>query len=92
MVILSETRRGFKSTFTLKCNFCSLKKTISTDNEVDKVDINEAAVLGMISTGIGYSQCDKLMSALNVPFMTPTTFQKKKNTVLEWINNAASIM
>ncbi|CAG9761285.1 unnamed protein product [Ceutorhynchus assimilis] len=39
------------------------------------MSINEALTVASISTGIGYSTPDEIMALLNIPFMSPNTYQ-----------------
>lgn len=83
MDIVNDVRKGLKSEFLFECKFCRLIKVISAAREANKVSINE---IGIISTGIGRSQCIELMT---VPFMSIGTFINKQERVSEWITEAA---
>lgn len=75
MEVISETRKGLKSTFTLKCKMCNIIKFIHTeDGDSEKMDVNLAITLGAISTGIGHSQLEELASTIDMPMMTYKTY------------------
>ncbi|CAK1589570.1 unnamed protein product [Parnassius mnemosyne] len=48
------------------------------------LDINTAAVAGAVSVGIGYSQLEELLSAIDLPMMTEPLYQKQH----EFVSNA----
>ncbi|XP_022904610.2 uncharacterized protein [Onthophagus taurus] len=91
MVLIKETRKGLKSTFTLQCKICGLVDSIGTSSETsDLMNINEATILGAISTGIGYAQCQEFLNVLQVPFMRQETFKKAFCKVADVIHETAS--
>ncbi|CAG4953640.1 unnamed protein product [Parnassius apollo] len=58
---------------------CKEKYIVSGD-----LDINTAVVAGAVSVGIGYSQLDELLSAIDLPMMTEPLYQKQH----EFVSNA----
>ncbi|KAJ8968814.1 hypothetical protein NQ314_002076 [Rhamnusium bicolor] len=50
------------------------------------MDVNDALALGTLSTGTGYSMVNELFSVLNVPFMSPNTYQRHHENVAELIH------
>lgn len=79
MDFVKEVRRGLLSELHFHCSNCEKSLTVATDDipKMTKKDLNEAAVWGSLSVGIGHNQCEELFAALDVPFMTPLTFKKK---------------
>ena len=90
MEILNEKINGLCSTFYLKCNFCNKIEVLTSDSEIGhEKNINSSVVLGAISTGIGYTQVNELASILNMPFVSPNTFNKYHEQVADFIRSSA---
>lgn len=95
--IVGEKIVGLQSKLTLKCKMCNMKFYIDTDGGSDKMNINHCAVAGTIAIGCGHSQLQELSAALDLPLMTPNTYQKCYNILanqlekisVESMNNAA---
>jgi hypothetical protein len=82
MIVIKENIIGLKSIITLKCKMCNILMDISTDyKDGTQLKVNNAAALGIISSGIGYSTANELMSVLNVPFMAYGTFNSCQDSV-----------
>lgn len=79
MKLTGEKRVGLVSKFTLECLMCKEKFYLS--NVTGELDINTAAVSGAVSIGIGYSQLEELLSAIDLPMMTEPLYQKRHNSV-----------
>ncbi|CAG4930598.1 unnamed protein product [Parnassius apollo] len=73
--IVGEKRVGLSSKFTLECLMCKGKFLLSNI---------PAVVAGAVSVGIGYSQLDELLSAIDLPMMTEPLYQKQH----EFVSNA----
>lgn len=68
MKIVKEIRKGFASTFMLECAVCAEKLELCTDDPEENVlDVNTAAVSGIISIGCGLSQLKQFAAVLNMP-------------------------
>lgn len=90
MEIVGEERHGLASIFIFKCKICNVTQRISSyENNSEDVDINTGIVLGAVSSGTGYSQCNELFATINVPFMAPTTFITKERNLASTIHNTA---
>ncbi|XP_050303674.1 uncharacterized protein LOC126741321 [Anthonomus grandis grandis] len=87
MEAMTENRKGLNSTFLLKCKMCHLEKPFNLVDTTD--DINTAATLATISTGIGFSAAEEFMSVLNIPFMSPNTYQQRHEIVGDIIRKSA---
>lgn len=57
-------------------------------NDTGDMDINTAAVAGAVSVGIGYSQLEEFLSALDLPVMTEPVYQKRHNIVSDTFDKA----
>jgi len=96
MDVMSEIRLGLQSTINLKCKMCNLVKSIKTNNYFENlgtININEAAVVGTLSAGAGYSHISQIFSGMDIPIMNCKTYklyESKVSTNFEKI--AAKIM
>lgn len=92
MDLISEIRLGLQSTINFKCKMCGLKNPIKTNNyeNAGTININEAAVLGTLSAGGGYSRLSKICSILDVPVMNPKTYNVYENKVSNNFEKVAS--
>ncbi|KAJ8887351.1 hypothetical protein PR048_013566 [Dryococelus australis] len=59
------------------------KKTVSIEDptDVSKMDVNSAAVCGVLSVGGGLSQLEEITTSLNMPRMSSRTYSKYHDTV-----------
>ena len=75
IIVVSETKHGFRSSFRFECKMCRHKKTIWSEETVKGVkNVNIDAVAGIISIGVGYSNLEELFSTMNIPCMTNKTY------------------
>lgn len=90
--LISEIRLGLQSTINFKCKMCGLKNPIKTNNyeNAGTININEAAVLGTLSAGGGYSRFSKICSTLDIPVMNPKTYNVYENKVSNNFEKVAS--
>lgn len=76
MIIVGEQRKGLESNLKLKCSMCNITEFVPLINtKSEQMNVNEAMTLATISTGTGYSTANEIMSLLNIPFMSPNTYQ-----------------
>jgi hypothetical protein len=88
MYLIKEKQMGLKNVITFQCRMCNIEKSLSLVEEADSLlEINNALALATVSTGTGYSALDEIFSVLNIPFMSPTTYQKNHNKVTEIIES-----
>ncbi|KAJ8964170.1 hypothetical protein NQ314_005080 [Rhamnusium bicolor] len=84
---VNEHRVGVKTKILYRCKMCNIEKTLALiDDSGNKMDVNDALALGTLSTGTGYSMVNELFSVLNVPFMSPNTYQRHHENVAELIH------
>lgn len=86
--IVGEKRVGLNSIFFTKCQVCNVKNKFTTEPH-DSVDINKAAVCGILAIGAGYSQFSELFSSLNIPSMSSHTYYNKEQSVNDNIKETA---
>lgn len=77
--LLGEKRIGLTSKFAVECMMC--KEKFSICYVTGELDINTAEVAGALSVGIGYSQLEELISALDLPVTTEPIYQKRQDIV-----------
>lgn len=71
--LIGENRNGFHTTFEFQC-VCGATKTVTSDK--NETTLNDAAVWGSMSIGIGRTQMEELFSVMNIPVMAAKTFRK----------------
>lgn len=99
LCLLQEMRKGLASTFLFECEMCKKKFRLSTHNpsnltpERERVEINLAATSGMHACGIGYTQFEELMSAMDIPIFNEKFHAKTQNIIFdEWEATADEMM
>ncbi|KAL4127211.1 hypothetical protein QTP88_011402 [Uroleucon formosanum] len=91
MLLESERRHGFMSSFNFKCKMCNKKCVIETEDEKSNmIKINTAAVIGIVNTGGGYGQIKEIMTTLEIPIMNNNTYNKEHDIVCEKFEEAAT--
>lgn len=90
MLLESERRHGLISSFIFKCQMCSKKRVIETEDEKSNmIKINTAAVVGIVNTG-GYGQMKEIMTTLEIPTMNNNTYTKEHYFVCDKFEEAAA--
>lgn len=83
MICTNEIKTGLLSTFEFKCTVCGHFQTIFPHNSMDSVDLNNAAVLGITSVGLGAYHLEEICTNLEIPcignYLYDST-QKKQQT------------
>lgn len=94
MDLKSERKRGLRSGFLFQCNMCGVNKTIwSEDDNPDVMDINSAAVAGVMSSGGGFANLENILGAMNIRCMNYNTFDKHQKVIAEgWEKSALEEM
>lgn len=90
--LLHETQDGYCSTFCFRCNYCDLKMYISTEdkNDTTTMDINTAIVSGAMSCGGGLALMNEFAASLNMPSMSSSTYQRKREKINDALLTAAT--
>ena len=84
MEFRKESKFGLKSVFHFKCKMCELETKLST-HPAEASKINATAVIGSLTTGVGFSQCEQMFAHLNIPFMAANTYREKHQEVSDVI-------
>lgn len=94
MDFLRETRCGLNSRFTFRCKMCNIEKTLVSDLPMEgKLSVNHCAVSGIISSGGGHTMLEDIISSMNIPCMSASTFNRYHNDVCDnWEKIAAAEM
>lgn len=75
MQFIHEIKKGLHSTFEFICTTCGEYKRIeSSPRNNTSLGVNEAAVLGIRSIGLGRAHIDEFFAHLNVPTMSNTLY------------------
>lgn len=95
MTILGEKRAGLISKFKFKCNMCNNDFIVTSEDSSskDNVNANVAAVTGITSAGIGYSQFEEITACMDVPIFSKSTYAGIQDMVYEkWESTAVETM
>lgn len=85
-----EQRFGLKTKLFFRCNNCRFECGIMTEGSRDDcMGLNESAVLGAYSAGVGASQINEFLAALDVHNMSEDTWTKYSPVIEEAIRDAA---
>lgn len=88
--IVKEIREGFHSKFIVQCMCCMEIKHISSDNEeATTMNINQAVVLGTLSTGGGYAQVREQFGYCNIPVFSKKLYSRAESQLAEAIHEIA---
>lgn len=94
--IQKETRNGFHSKIKFICDDCERRFNVRiNDNEktTSTLCVNKSAVLGANLIGIGFSQLEQMMSAMEIPTMCNDKFKDHNDELGElWIQTAEKLM
>lgn len=75
MQFIHEIKRGLHSTFEFICTACGKYERIESSPVNDtSLGVNEAAVLGIRSVGLGRAHIDEFFAHLNIPTMSNTLY------------------
>ncbi|KAF2896226.1 hypothetical protein ILUMI_09949 [Ignelater luminosus] len=77
LVFTLERRYGLRSELFFKCDMCNETFKLSTvDPNGTSMNLNTTAVAGCMSTGNGYSNIEELLSVMNIPPMSSSTYKE----------------
>nr|XP_023013305.1 uncharacterized protein LOC111503269 [Leptinotarsa decemlineata] len=83
-----EYKMGLKTKVSMQN--VQYQKNIHLIEETDGgMDINSVLTLATVSTGNGYSTVNEMLSVLNVPFMSNSTYQQHHENVADIIEETA---
>lgn len=83
MVYTKEIRRGLLSSFVFICEKCGNSLNIKSDITFNDENINTSAVLGIVSTGLGFYHLQEFLAHLNVPAMSYGTFHSYEEQIIQ---------
>lgn len=77
MVFDKELKKGIKSSFFFRCTHCETPVRIdSCPPEVGYAGVNESAVLGIVSIGLGFYHLQEFLAHMDVTCMSYSTFHR----------------
>ncbi|XP_070515854.1 uncharacterized protein [Cardiocondyla obscurior] len=75
LCITKIKRHGLKTQYFVECRMCHFKDSFWSEPTNDKIlDVNKGAVCGTILTGTGHTQLEELLTAVDVPCMSKTSY------------------
>ncbi|KAJ8726738.1 hypothetical protein PYW08_015135 [Mythimna loreyi] len=88
--LLKERKTGLNSIFYLKCQMCGANFELkSSKDPINKMDVNEEVVAGIMTTGAGVTQLNTVLCHINIPPMSVRLYQSKHDIICRWWNKTA---
>ena len=80
LVITKYTNLGLRTKIYLSCQKCNYNDSIWTDSRDDPfMGIDKSAVCGTITSGIGCSTLNKVLSSMRIPSISHVTYIKNRD-------------
>lgn len=78
MVFAKETKRGLMSVFTFRCSSCTntVKVNSCAPKNPSQSNVNQSAVLGIVSIGLGFYHLQEFLAHMDVNCMSYSTFHR----------------
>lgn len=70
MECINESKNGLFSTFDFKCSGCDYHQSVLSSDKNKPVDVNNAAVLGITSVGLGSYHLNEICTNLELPCLS----------------------
>ncbi|KAJ8732008.1 hypothetical protein PYW08_014738 [Mythimna loreyi] len=85
MSLIGESRNGLISKYKFRCIMCKIDFIITSEEPASEQNINAnlAAVTGITSAGIGYSQFQEITACMDLPIFTELTYLKIQDFIYE---------
>ncbi|KAG4076831.1 hypothetical protein HA402_004433 [Bradysia odoriphaga] len=85
MECVNENKKGLLSIFEFKCSTCGYQQEIASNKTMEAIDVNEAAVLGVTSIGLGSYHLNEFCSHMQIPCMSQFIYSRRdKNLQTDW--------
>lgn len=85
-----EVKRGLRTQFRLRCSQCQLIMIINSEpDETNFMDLNHAAVCGIISAGVGFAQFEEILAAMAIVCFSAPSKRKYEGHVRQALVIAA---
>lgn len=92
LILVSEKKSGLTSQLKFRCNMCNIYLFLDTDKP-ESLELNKAAISGMMTTGIGLSQFEELLASMDLPCINQKHYDKLHDEVCnEWHKTATNLM
>ncbi len=90
MLFEKESKLGLRSIFHFICPSCGEKQQVQTSYKNDEtMNINKAATLGITSIGAGFYNLEELLSNMDIPCMSSSTFDTENKKIQQNWNKLA---
>lgn len=77
LALRGEIKKGLMSIFKFQCTHCKIKRRVETcPKNAGAANVNEAAVSGIVSIGLGYYHLQEFLAHLNVNCMNYSTYHE----------------
>ncbi|CAG9772336.1 unnamed protein product [Ceutorhynchus assimilis] len=92
MKILKEERKGLLSILHVTCNMCNEKFEIPTSKVTDD-NVNNNAVLGIMSIGSGFAHLQQICTSLDIPCLSEKLYSSVHENICDlWEETAVKYM
>ena len=86
--VISEQKFGLASRLSVKCNICHQVNNVTTSEQHRTVtrgpkayDTNTRLALASLDNGIGFSHVNSILTALEIPSLTRSTYKKREREI-----------
>ncbi|KAL4141997.1 hypothetical protein QTP88_004529 [Uroleucon formosanum] len=86
LIFTREIRNGCISSFYFKCNICSQKEVIHSEEPSNRFNTNIAIVTAAVNTGQGHAQIEELGATINMPVMSNNKYQLLYNEIATYFH------
>lgn len=78
MTFKGEIKRGLMSVFKFQCTHCKAKQRVESCavKNTSMANVNQAAVSGIVSIGLGHYHLQEFLAHLNVNYMSYSTYHE----------------
>lgn len=77
MRCVEERKEGLLSKFVVKCFSCGHRQSILSSRKTEPIDVNEAAVLGITSIGLGSYHLNEFCANMEIPGMSDFMYSRR---------------
>ncbi|KAL4152676.1 hypothetical protein QTP88_000509 [Uroleucon formosanum] len=86
LIFTHKIRNGCISSFYFKCNICSQKEVIHSEEPSNRFNTNIAIVTAVVNTGQGHAQIEELGATINMPVMSNNKYQLLHNEIATYFH------
>lgn len=89
MECVNEKKKGLFSIFEFKCTTCGYEQSVLSTHDTAVIDVNNAAVLGITSVGLGCYHLAEFCANMELPCLSEYMYSRRdKNQQTDWMQLA----